>query len=472
METDDWGFSAEELEFLEKDALNRIAQRNTSATSTSTGTGTGTRTGISAYSHSTPSAKPIYESNFENKVNIHMEFSSYFFFNYLFFCMLNFVISSVKYCLSSLPIASGNSTTITTQNLSADDCSKSRPKVSIKFFLHASGNIAAKFVYNDVLVGAIRKVQKAKWNANERLWLFPLSSLSEAEKIIRELTCSNIEVETLDPLLQRAIASASAVPDLRDRYDGMPDNIKSNLLPFQQEGVRFVLQHGGRVLLADEMGLGKTIQAIAVAACVRESWPVLVLTPSSLRLQWASMIQQWLAIPSSDILVVLSSYSGSNKGGFTIIRSNTKGNIRLDGLFNIVSYDAVPKLHDILMSSDFKVVIADESHFLKNAQAKRTSASLPILQVSISHLFLSKKFKFYFRRIDGLDSEFYIDTRPISSEAKETRGFNAITVVMRRPAPHLIADSPTSQTLLSTAPPPPDPPPPNPLLLHPYSLSS
>ncbi|GKD96952.1 SWI/SNF-related matrix-associated actin-dependent regulator of chromatin subfamily A-like protein 1 isoform X2, partial [Tanacetum coccineum] len=82
--------------------------------------------------------------------------------------------------------------------------------------------------------------------------------------------------------------------------------------------------------------------------------------------------------------VVLSGYSGSNKGGFTIIRSNTKGDIRLDGLFNIVSYDAVPKLQGVLVNSDFKVVIADESHFLKNAQAKRTTATLPILQVSLS----------------------------------------------------------------------------------------
>ncbi|KAI3686976.1 hypothetical protein L1987_80666 [Smallanthus sonchifolius] len=365
METDDWGFSAEELDFLEKDALNRIAQRNTSAGGTSTG-GTSTSTSAHAPSkfyngahlHSTPSAKPIYESNFDNK-------------------------------LDSLPITSGNPAAVTTRNLSGYDCSKSRPKVSVKFFLHASGNIAAKFVYNEVLVGALRKVSKASWNANERLWVFPLSSLSEAEKVIRELTSFNIEVETLDPLLQRAIASASAVPDLRDRYDQMPDSIKSNLLPFQREGVRFVLQHGGRVLLADEMGLGKTLQAIAVAACVHDSWPVLVLTPSSLRLQWASMIQQWLDIPSSDILVVLSSYSGSNKGGFTIIPSNTKGNIRLDGLFNIVSYDAVPKLQGILMSSHFKVVIADESHFLKNAQAKRTSASLPILQKAQYTMLLS-----------------------------------------------------------------------------------
>lgn len=354
METDDWEFSAEELDSLEKDALNRISQRRTAtATATSTSAHAPANFYHGPHSHSTPSpANPRYEVN-------------------------------------SLPVASRNPPAGTTSNLSGDDCSKSQPKVSIRFFLHASGNIAAKFVYNEVLVGALRRVPKATWHAKERLWIFPLSSLAAAEKVIGELACSNIEVETLDPLLQRAIAAASAVPDLRDRYDSMPDSIKLKLLPFQQEGVRFVLQHGGRVLLADEMGLGKTLQAIAVSACVRESWPVLVLTPSSLRLQWASMIQQWLDIPSSDILVVLSSYTGSNKGGFTIIRSNTKENIRLDGLFNIVSYDAVPKLQGILMNSDFKVVIADESHFLKNAQAKRTSASLPILQKALYTMLLS-----------------------------------------------------------------------------------
>ncbi|KAJ4837041.1 hypothetical protein Tsubulata_025981 [Turnera subulata] len=67
---------------------------------------------------------------------------------------------------------------------------------------------------------------------------------------------------------------------------------------------------------------------IAVTACVPDAWPALILAPSSLGLHWASMIQQWLNIPSSDILVV----------------------------------------------------IADESHFLKNAQAKRTTDYLPVIK--------------------------------------------------------------------------------------------
>ena len=41
----------------------------------------------------------------------------------------------------------------------------------------------------------------------------------------------------------------------------LPEATFSRLYPFQQQGVRFGLQHNGRVLLADEMGLGKTVQA-------------------------------------------------------------------------------------------------------------------------------------------------------------------------------------------------------------------
>jgi SWI/SNF-related matrix-associated actin-dependent regulator 1 of chromatin subfamily A len=31
-------------------------------------------------------------------------------------------------------------------------------------------------------------------------------------------------------------------------------------MPFQREGVKFALKHGGRALIGDEMGLGKTVQ--------------------------------------------------------------------------------------------------------------------------------------------------------------------------------------------------------------------
>lgn len=45
----------------------------------------------------------------------------------------------------------------------------------------------------------------------------------------------------------------------------------------------------GRLLLADDMGLGKTVQAICIAAYYRNEWPLLVVTPSSVRFTWAEV---------------------------------------------------------------------------------------------------------------------------------------------------------------------------------------
>ncbi|CAL2226526.1 unnamed protein product [Prunus armeniaca] len=371
LEDDDWDLSAEELDSLERDAFQKLAQQRIN------------------------SASACSSSSFSSSHNHHQLHQS-------FPCTVNnsnrncFQSSPAKPIPNSLPnkvapLSPGTRVLPSSVpcKVNLDERLKELPKLSVKFFLHASGNIAAKFPYDQVLVGAVRKIPKSTWNAKERLWMFPISSLSPAEKILHETSGVNVEVDNLDPLVHRAIAAAFVVPDIRDQYDRIPSCIESKLLPFQREGVRFILQHGGRALLADEMGLGKTLQAIAVASCVRDSWPVLILTPSSLRLQWASMIQQWMNIPSSDILVVLSQCGGSNRSGFTVVSSNTKGTIHLDGLFNIISYDVVPKLQNLLMASEFKVVIADESHFLKNAQAKRTTASLPVIKKAQYAILLS-----------------------------------------------------------------------------------
>ena len=52
----------------------------------------------------------------------------------------------------------------------------------------------------------------------------------------------------------------------------------------------------GRVLIADDMGLGKTIQAICLACYYRDEWPVLVVVPSSVRFDWAQVINTQIYI--------------------------------------------------------------------------------------------------------------------------------------------------------------------------------
>ncbi|PQQ07565.1 SWI/SNF-related matrix-associated actin-dependent regulator of chromatin subfamily A-like protein 1 isoform X2 [Prunus yedoensis var. nudiflora] len=348
LEDDDWGLSAEELDSLERDAFQKLAQQRINSASA-----------CSSSSFSSSHNHHQLHQSFPSTINISNTNC--------------FQSSPAKPIPNSLPnkvapLSPGTRVlpSLVPCKVNLDERLKELPKLSVKFFLHASGNIAAKFPYDQVLVGAVRKIPKSTWNAKERYtsptpFIFillvvdvPYIFFVTSKKILHETSGVNVEVDNLDPLVHRAIAAASVVPDIQDQYDRIPSCVESKLLPFQREGVRFILQHGGRALLADEMELGKTLQAIAVASCVRDSWPVLILTPSSLRLQWASMIQQWMNIPSSDILVVLSQCGGSNRSGFTVVSSNTKGTIHLDGLFNIISYDVVPKLQNLLMASEFK----------------------------------------------------------------------------------------------------------------------
>ncbi|KAL5196682.1 hypothetical protein ABZP36_000194 [Zizania latifolia] len=351
---DDWGLSAEQLDQLERDAYRKLAERKASSSAASTAPATSPLP-FSARSPGAAAYSPIKNGHPASRVSLESRFGK---------------VESLPPSRLNQPNVSGNA--VNSQgNLS---------KASVHLFLHSTGVIAAKFQYHQKLVDAFHKVPRASWNGKERVWMFPPSSLSKAEEVLNTIPGVVVEVQKVDPLVKRSLSAALAVRDLRDLYDKIPADVESKLMPFQREGVRFALQHGARILIADEMGLGKTLQAIAVASCLHEAWPVLVISPSSLRLHWASMIQHWLNIPSEDILVVLPQMGGSNKAGFRLVYSNTKGDFHLDGVFNVISYDIVPKIQSTLLDLDFRIVIADESHFLKNAQAKRTITSLPILQ--------------------------------------------------------------------------------------------
>ena len=53
------------------------------------------------------------------------------------------------------------------------------------------------------------------------------------------------------------------------------------------------------------MGVGKTIQAISISYLFRKDWPILIITPSSLRYTWRDEIMNWLPfIKEEDIQVI------------------------------------------------------------------------------------------------------------------------------------------------------------------------
>jgi SWI/SNF-related matrix-associated actin-dependent regulator 1 of chromatin subfamily A len=155
------------------------------------------------------------------------------------------------------------------------------------------------------------------------------------------------------------------------QWERLSKRIRDALFPFQKEGVEKCLQFGTRALLADEMGLGKTLQAIAVMSYCRELWPLLVVCPSYLRLNWAREFQQWM--PGVKTYVVKKSKDALKEevGEAEVV---------------IVSYDLMPRLQ---WKRKFQCLICDESHYIKNKKAKRTKALVPLAQKAKRVLLLS-----------------------------------------------------------------------------------
>ena len=153
--------------------------------------------------------------------------------------------------------------------------------------------------------------------------------------------------------------------DVETELARIPASLMDALYPFQKEGVRFALTRRGRCIIGDDMGLGKTLQALAVAAVYRDEWPVLVVCPSSLRVQWAVSFETWLGTPREQIVVVLTGKADVLDRNKTVV---------------IVSYDLAVRLAADIGSRRFRVVIADESHMIKSPQAQRTKRVRPLLK--------------------------------------------------------------------------------------------
>ena len=83
------------------------------------------------------------------------------------------------------------------------------------------------------------------------------------------------------------------------------------LYPFQRVGIEEGIRRNGRVLIADEMGLGKTIQALGIVGHFREDWPLLIVSPSSVKFNWLVELSNWLPDEVDDSKVVVL-YTGKS----------------------------------------------------------------------------------------------------------------------------------------------------------------
>jgi SWI/SNF-related matrix-associated actin-dependent regulator 1 of chromatin subfamily A len=105
------------------------------------------------------------------------------------------------------------------------------------------------------------------------------------------------------------------------------------------------------------MGLGKTTSTI-IAALESGSKKVLIICPATLKINWKREIENY----SDKSIYIAESKNFSTEADFVII-----------------NYDIIKNFHDTkrknesqIVSADFDLVVVDEAHYIKNAQAQRT----------------------------------------------------------------------------------------------------
>jgi|TARA_R110002167_G_scaffold212669_4_gene417301 SWI/SNF-related matrix-associated actin-dependent regulator 1 of chromatin subfamily A len=130
----------------------------------------------------------------------------------------------------------------------------------------------------------------------------------------------------------------------------------------QKEAVKKLLEYD-RFILSDDMGLGKTTSAV-LAAMISNSKKILIICPSSLKLNWKKEIEHY-------------------DSGVGIVSGKKWVD---DEKWTIINYDILKNFHSLptknktiskrenstILDTRFDLVIIDEAHGIKNTSSKRT----------------------------------------------------------------------------------------------------
>jgi len=169
--------------------------------------------------------------------------------------------------------------------------------------------------------------------------------------------------ELLDPLFRAfeygsgGTVASMELPEPSAADRAVPQGLV--LFNHQAEFVASAREGHRTYLLADEPGLGKTAQAL-LAAQVSNSYPLLVVVPNVVKMNWAREVELWT--PNHTATVIQG--SGENLDAFADVV--------------IVNYDVLDRHIGWLRTLGFKGMVVDEAHFIKNRDSQRSKHVLAL----------------------------------------------------------------------------------------------
>ena len=154
-------------------------------------------------------------------------------------------------------------------------------------------------------------------------------------------------------------ARQQAIGNLPQRMRPPEGSFAGTLMPFQEEGLSFLMRHE-RCLLADAMGLGKTVQALAWLATTREL-PALIVVPPHLVRNWEQETARFLRLDGE-------------KPRVHVIRGLKPGPLPKADLY-IMHYLLLRGWKETLPEMGFRSVIFDEAQELRHSGTEKYSAA-------------------------------------------------------------------------------------------------
>ena len=138
-----------------------------------------------------------------------------------------------------------------------------------------------------------------------------------------------------------------------------PNGLLVDLRPYQEWGVKYIL-HQERVLLGDEMGLGKTVEAIAAMVSLKNTGAThfLVVCPASVLTNWCREVAGKSRLSVTKVHGALREAAFASwltTGGVAVTTYETTGLLKFPDDYR------------------FSMLVVDEAHYIKNAEAQRTA---------------------------------------------------------------------------------------------------
>lgn len=217
--------------------------------------------------------------------------------------------------------------------------------------------------YDKILITNIKQIDTRSYNPNDKTWKIHLN-LHTVGKIIDLIL--QFDFDTDDNTLNQIDLLVKQLKEKQELYkqnlidsksiysDIEVKGLKKKLRDFQKSAVKYSIKNK-KILLGDEMGCGKTIESIAIVE-YEQSYPTLVICPNTLKYNWKKEYNDWI---DEEVQIL-----------------NTQDNIQeyQQSNITIINYNTAKKFLPELKKLNFKSIIIDESHYLKNAKTQRTKA--------------------------------------------------------------------------------------------------